>query len=125
MTSTQPILVQPNVFQLQGYNTQISYSTTSFTGVPELTYVSRGETLNFRGENIRTEQTQLGQMVTVNLSSNLAAVGGFESLTLLIPAVSLPLNSRESFIQTIAVFSLRGCLKSIKYDSVEIVAKES
>lgn len=70
MKSTQPVQVLPNVFELEGYNMRISYSTTSFTGVPQLTYINRGETLNFKGEEIQTQQTQLGQMVTVNLSNN-------------------------------------------------------
>ena len=106
MISTQPILIQPNLFELGGYNTQISYSTTSITGVPQLTYSNQAQTLSFSGSEIQTEQTQLGQIVTVSLSSNLA-IGNFESLSLLIPTVSLPLDSKQGSIQTIAVFSLR------------------
>lgn len=108
MMSTQPVLIQPNQFQLEGYDTEITYSTTSFTGVPQLTYSSRGQTLNFSGEQIQTEQTQLGQMITVNLSNNPQAIGPVESLTLLIPTISLPLETKESPIQTISIFSLRS-----------------
>lgn len=75
MTSAQPVLVQPNQFDLGSYDTGITYSTTSFVGVPQLTYKDRVQTLNFRGEQIQTERTQLGQMVTVNLSSNPQAIG--------------------------------------------------
>jgi hypothetical protein len=42
MTTTQAI-VQPNLFELQGYNTEINYSTTSILGVPQLTYTYRGK----------------------------------------------------------------------------------
>lgn len=114
MISTQPILIQPNLFELEGYNTQISYSTTSITGVPQLTYSNQAQTLSFSGSEIQTEQTQLGQIVTVSLSSNLA-IGNFESLSLLIPTVSLPLDSKQGSIQTIAVFSLRKPL--VKHSS--------
>ncbi len=110
MTSTQPISIQPNLFQLQGYNTEISFSG-SITGVPQLTYTNRGQTLSFSGSEILTEESQLGQMVTVSLSDNLA-LGDFESLTLLIPAVSLTSESRESLIQTIAIFNRRSRLES-------------
>lgn len=112
MKSTQPILIQPNVFELGGYNTQISYSTTSFTGVSQLTYINRGETLNFRGEEIQTQQIQLGQMVTVNLRNNpqAIAVGEIETLSLLIPTISLSLETKESLIQPIAILSLRSPL---------------
>ncbi|MBW4569586.1 MAG: hypothetical protein KME31_16630 [Tolypothrix carrinoi HA7290-LM1] len=109
MTSAQPVLVQPNQFQLGGYDTEIVYAS-SITGVPQLTYKTRSQTLNFSGEQIQTEQTQLGQMVTVNLSNNPQAIGVVETLTLLIPTVNLTLDSRESFIQTIAIFSLRSPL---------------
>ena len=60
-------IIQPNLFELQGYNTQITYSTTSILDIPELTYINRGQTLKFSGDDIQIEQTQPGQMVTVNL----------------------------------------------------------
>lgn len=105
MTLAQPQpIVQPNLFELEGYNTQITYSTTSISGVPQLNYVNRGQTLNFRGEDIQMEQTQLGQMVTVNLSDNPASEI-LETLTLLIPIVNLPSTSPERAIQTTAIFS--------------------
>jgi hypothetical protein len=103
MATVQPI-VQPNLFVLQGYNTQITYSTTSIVGVPQLTYTNRGQTLNFRGNEIQMEQTQLGQMVTVNLSDNPASEI-LETLTLLIPIVNLLPESKETAIQTTAIFS--------------------
>jgi hypothetical protein len=108
MISTQLTLVQPNVFQLRGYNTQISYATTSFASIPEFTYVNEQETLSFRGSEIQVEQTQLGEMVTVNLSRDRDSAGNIKTLTLLIPQVHLPADSPESPMQTIAVFSLRS-----------------
>jgi len=107
MSTTQAVLVQPNVFELEGYDTRISYSTTSIVGLPELIYVSRGETLKFRGDQIRVERTSLGQMVSVILNANPQAVGPVESLSLLIPAMNLPADSRHGSIQTVAILSLR------------------
>jgi hypothetical protein len=104
MATVQPI-VQPNLFELEGYNTQITYSTTSsIAGVPQLSYKNRGQTLNFRGDDIRIEQTQLGQMVTVNLSEKPTSEV-LETLTLLIPIVNLPSTSPERAVQTTAIFS--------------------
>lgn len=103
MAIVQP-LVQPNLFELQGHNTQITYSTTSVVGVPQLTYISRGQTLNFRGRDIQHEQPQLGQMVTVSLNNDPASEI-LETLTLLIPVVNLPPESPEKTIQTTAIFS--------------------
>jgi hypothetical protein len=103
MITAQPI-VQANLFELQGYNTQITYSTTSIIGVPQLTYVNQGQTLNFRGKDIRQEQTQIGQIVTVDLTDNPASEI-LETLSLLIPIVNLTSKSLETTIQTTAIFS--------------------
>jgi hypothetical protein len=107
-TTAQAVVVQPNVFDLQGYNTQISYSSTSFTGAAELTYVSDGVTLKFRGDDIRTERNHLGQMVSVRINGNAAAIGPVESLSLIIPQMTLSTETRQGDIQTIAVLSLRS-----------------
>jgi hypothetical protein len=108
MSSVSPVLIQANQFQLGGYDTVIDYSTTSVAGVPQLTYKTRSQTLNFRGEQIRTERTSLGQMVTVVLRGDPQAVGAVESLTLLVPTVNVSEESKESPVQTVAILSLRS-----------------
>jgi hypothetical protein len=79
MTSAQsrPIVIQPNQFIAGGYNIGITYETTSLTGTPRLSYTRQGQTVTFTGEEIQTEQTQLGQMVTVNLSGKFNQIAGF------------------------------------------------
>lgn len=103
MATTQTI-VQPNLFELQCYNTEINYSTTGIVGVPELIYTNFEQTLYFTGDDLQLEETQLGQMVTVSLSQNRASEI-LETLTLLVPRVNLPAQSLEKTIQTIAIFS--------------------
>jgi hypothetical protein len=110
MNATQSISIQPNVFNLQGYNTEILFSG-SITGAPQLTYTDRGQTLSFSGSEILAEESQLGKMVTVSLSDELA-LGDFESLTLLIPTINLTADNRESPVQTIAIFNRRSRVKS-------------
>ncbi len=102
---TQPTLVKPNRFLLSGYDIEISYETTSFTGTPRFSLTRQGQTLNFTSEDIQTERSQLGQMVTVNLSDNLRAVGIVETLTLLVPAINLLVTTKTAPIQTIAIFN--------------------
>lgn len=96
----------PNLYELQGYDQQITYSSTSFAGVPQLSYTDRDEVRTFSGSEILTEETGLGQSVTVQLKTN-QADEGFESLTLLLPAVQLDQKSRELSIQTTAILSKR------------------
>lgn len=110
MNATQTISIKPNLFNLQGYNTEISFSG-SITGAPQLAYTNRGQTLSFSGSEILTETSQLGEMVTVSLTDK-AALEDFESLTLLIPTINLTPDNRESTVQTIAIFNRRSRLKS-------------
>jgi hypothetical protein len=104
-TQLQPTLVKPNQFLLTGYDVEISYETTSFTGTPRFSLTRQGQTLNFTGEEIQTERSQLGQMVTVNLSDNLRAIGVVETLTLLIPSITVLSTTKTAPIQTIAIFN--------------------
>lgn len=102
---SQSTLVKPNQFLLSGYDIEISYETTSFTGTPRFSLTRQGQTLNFTSEEIQTERSQLGQMATVNLSDNLRAIGVIETLTLLIPSVTLLATTKTASIQTIAIFN--------------------
>ncbi|MUH00733.1 hypothetical protein F7734_54085 [Scytonema sp. UIC 10036] len=101
--TTQSTL-EPNLFELQGYDIQITYSTSSFTGEPIFTFTSQNEHLNFSGSEIQVEDTKLSRIVTVMLKNNLVDEG-FESLTLLLPVVFLSEESRTSTIQTEVIFS--------------------
>jgi hypothetical protein len=110
MTSvqSQPVLVQPNQFLLAGYGIEISYETTSFTGTPRFSFTRQGQTLNFSGGEIQAENTQLSQMVTVHLNGNQKAANTVETVTLLIPTISVLSTTRTAPMQTIAIFSLRS-----------------
>lgn len=101
---SQPVLVQPNQFLLAGYDIDISYETTSFTGTPRFSVTRQGQTLNFTGEEIQLESSQLGRMVTVNLGANLRAVGVVETLTLLVPSISVLTTTKTPPLRTIAIF---------------------
>lgn len=98
--------VEPNLFELQGYRTQIVYSTSSIQGVPQLTYSNQVQERTFSGEEIQVEETGLGRSVT-GILENGAADAPIESLTLLLPAVQLG-SQRELPIQTLAIFSQRA-----------------
>ncbi|KAF3889396.1 MULTISPECIES: hypothetical protein [Nostocales] len=101
---TTPSTLEPNLFELQGYDLQVTYSTSSFTGEPLFTFTTHNQNLNFSGSEIQVEDTKLGRIVTVMLKNNLVDEG-FESLTLLLPMVFLAEGSRTSTIQTEVIFS--------------------
>lgn len=105
--TASPNILQPNLFELQGYDTQITYSSTSITGVPQFSYL-RGEiSRTFSGEEIQLAENQFGQSVTV-LLQNGAADEPIESLTVLLPVVQLSPESRQLSIQTIGILSRRA-----------------
>lgn len=99
--------LEPNLFELQGYDTQIVYSTSSIKGIPQLSYFRQEQERTFSGEEIQSEETGLGQSVTV-LLENGAADKPIESLTLLLPIVQLSSQVRELPIQTLAILSRRA-----------------
>ncbi|MEH2149232.1 hypothetical protein [Nostoc sp.] len=80
--------VVPNLYQFQGKNVSISYSTTSFIGKPLFTYKDKQQTLNFQGtEQIRSVETEIGTLVTVTICNTVDT--GNTSFTLLLPHINL------------------------------------
>ena len=65
------------------------------------------QAVNDTPPQLKVERTQLGRMVTVTLNSNPLAIGSVETLTVMIPAISVPADSRQADMQTVAMFSLR------------------
>lgn len=94
---------EPNQFVLNGIgqhkDLHVIYSATSITGKPVFNYQDSKGKYSFTGDEILTQKTETGTMVTVTLESipDLRVV----TLTLIIPAVNL--DSSESKIKTIAI----------------------
>lgn len=83
----------------QSKDVHIIYSTTSITGKPIFNYEYSKSTYSFTGDEIRTQKTEIGTIVTVTLESvpNLYV----KTLTLLVPAINLDGSERE--FKTIAI----------------------
>ena len=117
--------LEPNQFTLEGYDTQITFSTSSIKGVPQFSFSDRGETRNFSGNEIRLEDTGVGRMVTVQLQNN-AADQGFEHLTLFLPKVRLSEETKSVTIHTLAirnrevVFVAPGARQLQTYDPISL-----
>src|ERR1044072_2810678 len=78
---------KPNLYQLSGHKIQVTYSTSSFEGLPLFHYQDPSQNLQFKGKEIRTIDTQGGTLVAVTL--NLTPDLGSTSFTLLVPQVGL------------------------------------
>jgi hypothetical protein len=83
--------IQPNLYDLSGGGLHVTYTTSGIDGKPHFTYHSATQTLNFAGDQIQTNSSPLGALVTVIIFRTVDS--GSTSFTLLVPRVNL--NSGE------------------------------
>ena len=62
--------------------TKVTYSTTSFAGVPMLTYVFEKTSLNFSGPKLKKEQITMGSWTVTDVSAE-------KKISLFIPIVNI------------------------------------
>jgi hypothetical protein len=94
---------QPNLFELAGEYTRITYSTTSITGQPQFHYQDNQRDLTFTGDDIRLLDTdEIGMLVSVTLE----VIPDLHTLTLsvLIPQINLK-GETESPLSTLAILT--------------------
>lgn len=60
---------QANLFELSGGSIQISYSSTSILGGPIFSYRDNQLSRSFRGKEVRLQDTEVGQLITVTLET--------------------------------------------------------
>jgi hypothetical protein len=86
-----------NLFELSGDSIQVTYSSTSILGGPILSYRDAQRSLSFRGEEIRSQDTELGELVTVTLE----AIPDLRSITftVILPVVTVMPQSSGLLIQ--------------------------
>ncbi len=98
----QPNQSQPNQYVLHGEHTQITYSSTSFAGKPQLHYQDQQHNITANGAEIHTAETEIGTQVTVLIE--VTAIHN-RRLTLLIPHINLRGQETEAALQTIAIIT--------------------
>jgi hypothetical protein len=58
-----------NLFELRGGSIHVTYSSTSVLGGPILSYRDPQRSLSFQGKDIASEETALGELITVTLEA--------------------------------------------------------
>ena len=96
---TQPNNV-PNVYQLAGDGIQITYTMSNSNGQDQLDYQDAQGSRTFTGNQINSERSPLGTLVTVFLVRTVDT--GSTTLTLAVPGVNLG-TTTEQPIETFAV----------------------
>jgi hypothetical protein len=89
-----------NLFELSCDGTQVTYSTTSLTGQPQLHYSGPEGDLSFSGDAIDARSTKLGTEVTVTLES----VPDLHTITFTLLLASFRLDADlEAEFETLAI----------------------
>ena len=86
-----------NLFELFGDSIQVSFSSTNILGGSILSYRDPQRSLFFRGEEIRSQDTELGELITVTLE----AIPDFRTITfsLILPTVTVMSQSSGTYIR--------------------------
>lgn len=96
----------PNHYVLAGGGLHVIYSTSGIDGKPHLNYQEgKKQTLSFRGDEIRSVETEIGTLVSVTLRRT--AEGGCTTFSLLLPRVTLPNGANSVSIRTEGITTLR------------------
>lgn len=96
-------ITKPNLYQFQGRNLHITYSTTSIDGKPRFNYQDAQTSKQFEGDDIRTVDLEIGTLVTVTI--RLTVDSGSTSFSLLVPNVNLD-QSNIAHIKTEGITTL-------------------
>jgi hypothetical protein len=100
-------MADANIFEFTGEDVQISYSARGpFIDQPGLqptiTYQDSDKTLTFSGDQIRTQQSEMGSLVSVTLLPSVDA--GATILTILLPSIHMGDMAEQPF-ETFAIVS--------------------
>ena len=94
--------VTPNLYEMQGRGVQVTYSSSSLTGEPQLTYTTGTQSTTYSGTELLEERTTLGLLVTVTTAFRPDV--DFTTFSVMIPDINLqatPVNfSTVAFITT-------------------------
>ncbi len=59
--------ISPNLYQLQGQQIHVTYSTSSFDGKPRFDYQDANNSLHFVGDEIRSTSSEIGMLVSITI----------------------------------------------------------
>jgi hypothetical protein len=95
-------IARPNQYILSGAHTQITYSSTSFAGKPQIHYQDAHHNVSASGADIHTAETEIGTQITILIE---VTTIHNRRLTLLIPMINLHGQETETALQTIAILT--------------------
>jgi hypothetical protein len=90
-------LTRANIFEFFGEAIQVSYASRNVLGGPRLSYRDPQRSLTFQGDDIRSQETELGELITVTLEAipDLRTV----TFTVMLPIVTVLPESSGLYIR--------------------------
>jgi hypothetical protein len=123
-TPTVTPTATPDLFELSGPHLHVTYSTTSFLGGPALSYQDAHQGKQFRGDEIRTVECDLGTLVSVTLRITVDA--GSTSFSVFIPRMRVSPGEHAAVhtecVTTVHRFSIAPQLLHGQLDTYQVVA---
>jgi hypothetical protein len=92
---------EPNLYDLKGVGVTVSYSTSSISGEPRLSFKKGRLELNFAGDEITTVETSIGTVVTVTIGTTVDR--GFTTFSMLLPSISLADSAVKQAVRTLGI----------------------
>jgi hypothetical protein len=96
--------IVPNQYELAGVGVQVTYSTSSLPGKPQLTFTKGRKTLNFTGNEIGVVDTVVGTLVTVTIASTPDL--NSTTFSFLVPSIELAKESAKQSFRTIGITTI-------------------
>lgn len=103
--ATPQTQLEPNLFELSGHHTHITYSTSGIDGKPHFSFRNQHFNKAFTGQEIRTEDSELGKLVTVSLMVTIDT--GATTATLLIPSIAMG-SQQSQPLHTFCIISVHS-----------------
>jgi hypothetical protein len=99
MTEASQQALRPNLFELKGDDTTISYSTSSFSGKPRFEYQGPRGSVSRQGDEIEADATPSGTLVSIVVE----AIPDLETTTLTLYLPPIVLTGREEPLCTVGL----------------------
>lgn len=115
-TTSEETQQQPDLYDLKNGTLQISYSTSGIDGKPHFSYKKGKTQLNFSGDEIRTDTTDLGTIVSVTTA--MTVDNGSTSFSVLIPKINL-----DTKMGATAIVSTQGIETQHKFSVIPAFKK--
>ena len=94
---------RPNLYEVQGQGVSISYSTGGIDGTQQFGYRDQDRTVSRSGDEIRTEETEIARLVTIDVEDVQAA--SEVTATLFLPRIVLDEATTDTPLATIGVLT--------------------